>query len=150
MVALSKLLKVLADFPALQASLTVEQLLRFIDICCHLRPELDLNPSNNRNTPPLHLPENVATFLCFCIFSVLNQTSRAHISLAWDALSSFIWTMPFRTAPTECIDLFLEHGPKLHLGKYFMLNFLIWPFYKHGTRLALQPSLVWILIANGR
>jgi hypothetical protein len=117
MADLAELVKVLTSFPVLQNRFSTTQMLLFIDLACHLRREIDLNPSNNPDTPPVHLPKNVQDFLSLSVFSDSSTHTQILIDQAWDALSTIIWKLPHRNAASETLPLFLEHGPKQNIGQ---------------------------------
>jgi hypothetical protein len=103
----------LEAFPSLQESFNTNDILLFVDLCCHLRPELDLTPSNDRSLPPLHLPMNLQTFLALCVFSSDKKTAILTINEAWKALSRIIWESANRVSPPSALPLFLKYGPAL-------------------------------------
>lgn len=125
MSSLTKLASVLQQSPSLQRSLNTNQLLLFIDICCHLRQELDYTPSNSPHLPPLHLPSNIEHFLALAIFSDDNREVLDIISDAWKALGHFIWDTTDRVAPSSTLPLFLKYGPNLNLGQCCFSNRLL-------------------------
>ncbi|KIM22242.1 hypothetical protein M408DRAFT_28877 [Serendipita vermifera MAFF 305830] len=113
---LTKIFEALQGSPALQTSFTTDQFFLFIDLCCHLRPELDLTSSYNRQLPPLRLPQNVCKFLALAVFSSDDQETISIINDAWRALSRVIWQTSERLAPASALDMFLLHGPALKIA----------------------------------
>jgi hypothetical protein len=120
MAELIKLVQAIQGFPSLHV-LDTNQLLLFINICCHLRPEFDLLPSNNPELPPLHLPTNIHTFLAKGILSSSTQDDLDLIGDAWQALSRIIWQTGFKEAAPSVLPLFLQHGPALKLCECLIL-----------------------------
>jgi hypothetical protein len=145
MADLVELVKVLTSFPVLQNWFSTTQMLLFIDLACHLRREIDLNPSNNPATPPLHLPKNVQHFLSLSVFGDSSIDAQTSIDQAWDALGSIIWKLPQRKAAPETLPLFLEHGPKQNIGQPNALQcpnltvFTAWHTVGPPTTLCLNP-----------
>jgi hypothetical protein len=114
MAKLLKLAQAIQAFPSLHV-LDTDQLLLFIDICCHLRPEFDLLPTNDPDLPPLHLPTNIHTFLAKAILSSDAQEERDLIRDAWKALGRIIWQTGIREAAPSVLPLFLQYGSALKL-----------------------------------
>jgi hypothetical protein len=68
MAHLAELVNVFQAFPRLQETVNTEKIFLFIDLCCHLRPELDLIPSYDPSLPPLMLPWHIQAFLAESVF----------------------------------------------------------------------------------
>jgi hypothetical protein len=113
MAHLLKLAHALEAFPSLQESFNANDILLFVDLCCHLRSELDLTPNNDRSLPPLHLPTNLQSFLALCVFSTDKKLAIQAINDAWKALSRIIWESANRVSPPSALPLFLKYGPEL-------------------------------------
>jgi len=115
MANLNKLIDALQASPAVQQALNTNQLLLFIDLCCHLRQELIYTPGSSPTIPPLRLPDNVQQFLALCLFSSKSSNYLVIIGDSWKALSRIIWATPDRAATPSTLDLFLKHGVELSL-----------------------------------
>lgn len=118
MFTITELLIRLQRRPALTEALNLGQLVLFIDICCHIRPHLELQHPHLETFSPAELPHNVLLFLVSCLSTVGQGVSLSTIKTAWECVGALIWELPKRHAPPEVVPLILKHGTPLKIGKY--------------------------------
>ena len=102
--------------PVLLSTLSFQQLLLFIDICCQLRPLLELHDNQSGISGPLSLSSSVTLFLIRCLSANGPEVDTGMVRAAWDALGSLVWELPDRRAPPELLPLFLQFGTALEIG----------------------------------
>lgn len=116
MFTIADLLTRLQRRPILLAALSFQQLLLFIDLCCQLRPLLELYDSKSGSSGPLSLSSTVTLFIIRCLSANGSEVDTGTIRAAWEALGSLIWELPDRRSPPELLSLFLRFGTALEIG----------------------------------
>jgi hypothetical protein len=123
MFSLTELMRRLARREYLLNLLSLQHLLLFVDICCQLRPLLELQDGATSHSAPVELPNNIKQFLATCIGGIESKSNIDTIVDMWNALGALIWELPPRRAPPEVLQLFLQHGTPLGIGKLLYIGF---------------------------
>lgn len=87
MLTLRDLATVLAPFPGLDSTLTLDAVHRFIRLAQHLRREIEINTSGDHIYPPPCLPAYIHDFLCHA----LGLRDDAAVIYCWKAFKDVIW-----------------------------------------------------------
>jgi DNA-binding transcriptional ArsR family regulator len=116
---LVELIERLTQHPHVANKLSLHQLILFIDLCCQLRPLLEVVDELPHETlPPLKLNENVSLFLGRSLSHIGTSIDSNTISDTWDAFSHVVWSMPSRRASADALlPIFLEFGTPLGIGE---------------------------------
>jgi hypothetical protein len=96
--------------------LDFEGCLKFIELIQLLKPAISLSPALNETAPPDRLPLNVHTFLMKCL-GLKHEITK----IVWLALSPIAWNLEVQdvhVSGQRHLQLFLDHGISLGIGKY--------------------------------
>lgn len=104
------LAKTLGEHPQLSASLSYEDVVRYIDLLRCLKPTIALQRPSYDSSPPDSLTANVHEFLKVCL-DISDDTAK----LAWTSLRELAWTSPVTEVEADAlrykyIKLFMQHG----------------------------------------
>ena len=116
--SLVHLANILQSFPDVTESLTLQQLLIFINICRQLREKLSWSQGPSADGPPMALLTNVQDFIATALH-IDGTISSQVIARAWKALRGLIWSLPAITDPLRdagLAELFLLHGMVAKVG----------------------------------
>jgi hypothetical protein len=116
---LVELVNRLVQHPHIAQSLSLQQFILFIDICCQLRPLLEVHDELPHETlPPVTLKHEVRLFLSRSLSHIGKSVDIETISSTWRAFSQLIWSMPNRRASANSLlPIFLQYGTQLGIGE---------------------------------
>lgn len=117
-ILLTDLLSTLSEYPDLFNSIKFDDVGRFIDIACIVKPILSLGQSVHKPGSLKTLPVRVHQFLQACL-GLDDDT----LKLLWEALRDKIWAVEFNNQllerlASQYLPYFLEHGPAQQIAFY--------------------------------
>ncbi|KAH6871949.1 hypothetical protein BKA70DRAFT_1484028 [Coprinopsis sp. MPI-PUGE-AT-0042] len=123
---LSEILSALQEYPQLFELISLDTVIKFIDLACLTKPILELRKSIYTDGALLTLPKNVHEFLKLCLDPHPSELPDDVFKLLWEVFREKIWDTPYNDALVErlapqYLSYFLQYGPAYGLAFYTLV-----------------------------